>query len=183
MSDTLVLNGDFQPLCLFPLSTVDWQTAIKAIFSEKVTIVKNYDNWAVHSQRLTIPVPSIIALRDYVDATRSVNFNRRSVYIRDNYNCQYCNKRFKFEDLTFDHVIPRCDGGATTWENVVTACKTCNFLKGSDLMDPLTKPKRPTYWEMSKKAKAITIQIKDPAWQDYLRWPDDKVILPKIAVA
>ncbi len=177
MSDTVVLNGDYQPLCIFPLSTIDWQTAIKAVFSEKVVVVKNHDNWMVHSQRLTMPVPSIVAMRDYVDATRGVNFNRRSVYIRDNYTCQYCGNKFHYEDLTFDHVIPRCDGGQTTWENVVTACRTCNFLKGSDLMDPLTKPRKPTYWEMSKKAKDLVIMIKDPAWQDYLNWPEDKLIV------
>ena len=44
-------------------------------------------------------------------------------------------------------------------------------------MDPLTKPRKPTYWEMSKKAKDLVIMIKDPAWQDYLNWPEDKLIV------
>ena len=30
------------------------------------------------------------------------------------------------DDLTFDHVIPRSRGGRTTWQNVVTACSSCN---------------------------------------------------------
>lgn len=177
----MVLNGDFQPLSVFPLSTVDWQTAIKAVFSDKVIVVKNYDNRFVHSQKLKMPVPSIVALRDYIDNTRNINFSRRSVYLRDNYTCQYCSKKFHYEDLTFDHVIPRCDGGMTTFENIVTACKTCNFLKGSDLLDPKTKPRAPTYWEMNKFAKNCSLHINDIAWQDYLNWPADKLILPKQA--
>lgn len=144
-------------------------------------MVKNYDNRYVHSQKLTMPVPSIVALRDYVDNSRNINFSRRSVYLRDNYTCQYCCKKFKYEDLTFDHVIPRCDGGLTTFENIVTACKTCNFLKGSDLMDPKTKPKAPTYWEMNKFAKNCAIMVKDAAWNDYLMWPEHMVIYPKEA--
>jgi hypothetical protein len=30
-----------------------------------------------------------------------------------------------------DHVIPRNRGGAHTWENLVTACKSCNHRKGN----------------------------------------------------
>jgi HNH endonuclease len=42
--------------------------------------------------------------------------------------------------LSFDHVLPRSQGGATTFENVCLACRSCNEFK-SDLtmaIDPLT---------------------------------------------
>ena len=47
---------------------------------------------------------------------------------RDGYLCQYegCNRR----GTTVDHVIPRCQGGKSTWSNLVAACPACNLSKG-----------------------------------------------------
>ena len=39
----LVLNADYQPLSLLPLSLWSWQEAIKAVFSGRVTVVDRYD--------------------------------------------------------------------------------------------------------------------------------------------
>ena len=60
MADVLVLNSDGQPLSLVPLSVVSWQVALRLIFTEKVKILKEYDDWVVRSQHLEMPVPSII---------------------------------------------------------------------------------------------------------------------------
>jgi hypothetical protein len=32
--------------------------------------------------------------------------------------------------MTFDHVVPRSQGGRTTWDNIVTACAPCNLQEG-----------------------------------------------------
>ena len=61
----LVLNADYTPLSYYPLSLWPWQTAIKAVFLERVDIVASYER-AVHSQSLDMKVPSVIALRQYV---------------------------------------------------------------------------------------------------------------------
>ena len=45
---TLVLNADYTPLSYYPLSLWPWQTAIKAVFLDRVDIVENYD-LQVHS--------------------------------------------------------------------------------------------------------------------------------------
>jgi hypothetical protein len=47
---------------------------------------------------------------------------------RDNFECQYddCTHRA----TTVDHVIPRCQGGATNWGNLVSCCLACNQRKG-----------------------------------------------------
>ena len=42
--------------------------------------------------------------------------------------CQYCGVQAK--GLTIDHVLSRSRGGETTWDNVVTACRPCNAVKG-----------------------------------------------------
>ena len=175
MSDTLVLNADYSPLCLVPLSVIDWQTAVKAVFTEKVTVIKNYDDWVVRSQHLEFPVPSIIVTNTYIKPEYTVAFNRKMVYLRDQYRCQYCGSKFEHNHLTFDHVTPRSKGGETTWDNVVTACVTCNFLKGTDLINPLTEPRAPTYWEMAKLVRRTPIHIKDPAWNEYLDWPEELI--------
>ena len=44
----LVLNADYTPLSYYPLSVWPWQTAIKAVFLERVDIISNYER-EVHS--------------------------------------------------------------------------------------------------------------------------------------
>ncbi|MET0179399.1 MAG: HNH endonuclease, partial [Novosphingobium sp.] len=39
----LVLNADYTPLSYYPLSLWPWQTAIKAVFLERVDIVASYE--------------------------------------------------------------------------------------------------------------------------------------------
>ncbi len=45
--------------------------------------------------------------------------------------CQYCGSK---KELTFDHLLPRSKGGKTNWDNVVTACSSCNVKKGGRLL-------------------------------------------------
>lgn len=51
---------------------------------------------------------------------------RWDILERDRHTCAYCGK---FGN-TVDHVLPRGQGGETTWENCVTACVSCNHKKG-----------------------------------------------------
>ena len=39
----LVLNADFRPMSYFPLSLLSWQGAVNAVFSERVSVVAEYD--------------------------------------------------------------------------------------------------------------------------------------------
>lgn len=43
--------------------------------------------------------------------------------------CHYCGGKFRFQDLTMDHLVPLARGGRSTKENLVPSCKTCNNLK------------------------------------------------------
>ena len=61
----LVLNADYTPLSYYPLSLWPWQTAVKAVFLERVDIVAAYER-EVHSPSLAMKLPSVIALRQYV---------------------------------------------------------------------------------------------------------------------
>jgi len=61
----LVLNADYTPLSYYPLSLWPWQTAIKAMFLERVDVVAHYDR-EVHSPSTALKLPSVIALLDIV---------------------------------------------------------------------------------------------------------------------
>lgn len=46
--------------------------------------------------------------------------------------CHYCQKKFRPEELTMDHIVPVARGGTSTPGNVVAACKACNATKKLD---------------------------------------------------
>lgn len=76
-------------------------------------------------------VPRVLHLYRYERMPRlTVRLTRRNLMFRDAHECQYCGKRPPLRDLNIDHVLPRSRGGDDTWENLVTACRTCNLRKG-----------------------------------------------------
>lgn len=99
-----------------PLSVCHWQEAIKSVFSGKVTVVDVYEDVQIRAANLEIPLPSVIALNEYVpQCHHTPAFTRRNVFLRDEYRCQYCNNAFHTRDLSIDHVVPRSMGGRLTW--------------------------------------------------------------------
>jgi uncharacterized protein YndB with AHSA1/START domain len=113
----LVLNADFRPMSYFPLSVLSWQDAVHAVFSERASVVAEYDAWA-RSPSTRVRLPSVVALRKYQRTQRRVAFTRFNVFLRDRFTCQYCGKVLSASALTFEHVIPRSHGGQTTWSNI-----------------------------------------------------------------
>lgn len=90
----------------------------------------NGDDW-VRTVRYDVAVPRIIRVLGFCRIPkREVKFNRRSVFARDDHTCQYCGRRFGASFLSLDHVVPRSRGGATSWDNIVCACRKCNVRKG-----------------------------------------------------
>ena len=80
--------------------------------------------------RLRLRVPEVIVLADYDRLpTAAVSFSRRNIFKRDHWACQYCGCQPGSEELTIDHVVPRSQGGTSTWENCVLACIGCNKRK------------------------------------------------------
>src|SRR6187549_2756098 len=96
----LVLNADYTPLSYYPLSLWSWQTAIKAVFLDRVDIVASYVR-EVHSPSFQMHIPSVIALKQYVRPSEHPAFTRFNLFLRDKFTCQYCGST---RDLTFDHV-------------------------------------------------------------------------------
>lgn len=144
MSDTLVLDMGFSPV-----GRVPWERAVTLIYEKKAEVVESYDDWKVHSVSLEFSVPSVI--RHVTGARRrkrAVKFSRENVYARDKGRCQYCGDPVPRDAFTYDHVIPRVQGGHTRWENVVICCIPCNQRKGGRRpeeakMKLLSTPMRP----------------------------------------
>lgn len=175
MAHTLLLNKDYTPISVLPLSVVHWQHSIKLMFLGRIQVLETYPDWIIHSEKLSLNVPSVAVTKEYFNTRRKVRFSRGNVYLRDLYQCQYCQDTFDFKDLTIDHVIPRSQGGKTNWENCVTACKSCNHKKGDSLYVPLSKPYRPDYWALAAAWRNRTVQIPDPKWNQYLNLDKVKV--------
>ena len=164
----LVLNADYQPLSYFPLSTWSWQNALKAVFLERVNVVSQY-NQVVNSPTTTIKLPSVISLKDYVPLPSKAAFTRFNVFLRDNFTCQYCTNRFPANELTFDHLVPKCLNGKTTWENVVSACTSCNLKKGRKLihntdMKLFKKPLRPSSIQLQNNGRNFPPNFLHETW-------------------
>jgi len=173
----LVLNADFRPLSYFPLSLWPWQDAVKAVFLDRVNIISEYER-VVHSPSMSMKLPSVIALKSYIPMARRPAFTRFNVFLRDRFTCQYCGHAFSATMLTFDHLIPRSRGGYTTWENVVTACTTCNLAKGDRLcgecsMAPRKRPRQPTNKELQEHGRRFPPNFLHESWRDFLYWDSE----------
>lgn len=178
-SNTLILNADCQPKNILPLSTTSWQNAIKAVWSGDASVMHEYEDWEVHSPRLTVRVPSVIILTKYVPLKRYASWSKENLKMRDDYTCQYCQKVFSSSMLTYDHVHPQSKGGGTSWENIVAACSPCNNKRGNNAsIRPAREPYKPSYWEMVEKRKKYPIWVSDASWVPYLDWPEDMIRIP-----
>ncbi len=167
----LVLNADYRPLSYYPLSLWCWQDSVKSVFLERVTIVSHY-NKVIRSPSFSMKLPSVIALKNYINPQSNPNFTRFNVFLRDKFSCQYCGNK---NELTFDHLLPRSRGGITDWDNVVTACSECNVKKGGRLLKNSgmilkQKPYQPTTEDLHKNGKNFPPNFLHKSWMDYLYW-------------
>jgi 5-methylcytosine-specific restriction endonuclease McrA len=170
MDHVLVLNASFEPLHIIP-----WQKAMQLLFQGKVEVVEEYDRH-IRTVSLTIRLPSVLRLLQYIPITRKKNiirFSRANIFLRDNFVCQYCGRKRQRHELTLDHVTPAVQGGAKTWENIVTACIQCNQRKGGRTpaeagMRLIAKPGRPEWLPTFN----IRYSLKSPPerWKVYFSW-------------
>ncbi len=170
----LVLNADYRPLSYYPLSLWSWQDAIKAAYMERVNILAEYDQ-EIRSPSLSLKIPSVVVLKDYVQPQKRVAFTRFNLFLRDEFCCQYCGTK---GELTFDHVVPRAAGGITSWENVVAACSKCNLKKGSKSlrrsgMNLQKPPRMPNAEELRNMGRKFPPNYLHESWMDFLYWDSE----------
>lgn len=123
MSAVLVLNQNYEPL-----NVCNTRRALVLIDGGKAEVLEHGDA-PIRTPSRCFPRPSVIRLVYMIKRPRPrVRLTRREVFVRDRHTCQYCGTRSR--DLTLDHVLPRHRGGHHSWENLVSACRTCNHRKG-----------------------------------------------------
>jgi 5-methylcytosine-specific restriction endonuclease McrA len=165
-ASVLVLNASYEAI-----NVCNLRRAMKMIV-KGVACMEEVADWEIHSPTTSMKAPLVIRLVRYVHIPHCVvKFSRKNVMVRDQYTCQYCLDNFPPSMLTIDHVIPRSRGGATRWENVVTACKSCNTKKSNRTpheagMFPKRSPKVPSiisYLHLSRSSRHC-----DESWKKYL---------------
>jgi 5-methylcytosine-specific restriction endonuclease McrA len=168
-SGVLVLNRVFQPVHITSVRrafSLLYQGVAKALDEEFQLF--DFESWsalaaaahhdAVHTVSRRIRVPRVIVLLTYDHLPRArVRFSRFNVYARDENTCQYCGRRYSRAELNLDHVVPRAQGGSTTWENVVCSCVACNLRKGGRRpeeagMHLMRAPSRPRWTPVFRNA-------------------------------
>jgi len=141
----LVLNAGYEPLSL-----VSVRRAVVLLLREKAELIEATQQM-LSSSTYSMPVPLVIRLVQYVRLPhRRVPPTRAAIMLRDAFTCQYCGDAPGRHELTVDHVVPRSRGGRHDWNNLTTACKRCNQIKGNYLpeevqMRLIRRPFEPSY--------------------------------------
>jgi 5-methylcytosine-specific restriction endonuclease McrA len=171
---TLVLNRNWQPIHVATVAR-----ALVLLWNESARIVDPDDfqlyTWAdwsrlklrdnepfVQAVRFRLRVPEVVVLSDYERMpTAAVTFSRRNVFKRDHNTCQYCGAQPGSEELTIDHVIPRAQGGVSSWTNCVLACMACNKHKADRTPEQakmrLRKPPVRPAWKPLYEAHSVRV--------------------------
>jgi 5-methylcytosine-specific restriction endonuclease McrA len=138
----LILNYNWQPVNVATVAralVLLWNEAARVVDPETYQLF-TWADWSkvaprdgdafIQAVRLRLRVPEVIVLTEYDRLpSAAVSFSRRNVFKRDYWTCQYCGMQPGGEELTIDHVVPRSQGGTSTWDNCVLSCIDCNKRK------------------------------------------------------
>jgi 5-methylcytosine-specific restriction endonuclease McrA len=166
VNTVLVLNKNWQPV-----ATVAWTRAMSMLVSgqakalDRSCQVFDFEGWstapinkdglrAVNTAHTTLYVPSVLVLQSYSNTYRThMRYSRNNLFLRDDYTCAYCNQKFTKDLLNVDHVIPRAQGGLSTWDNLISSCRFHNTLKADRTPEQAGmtlhfKPYKPTWSQL-----------------------------------
>ena len=188
---TLVLNRNWQPVNVATVAR-----ALVMVWNDTARVVDPADyqtyewaDWArlapeegepfVRAVAYRLRVPEVITLSVYdLLPSATVAFSRRNVFKRDHYTCKYCGRQPGVNELTIDHVIPRAQGGQSTWTNCVLACLDCNRRKADRTPEQAEmrirgvpkRPKwRPLYTKTQQRVESWSKFVSDAYWNAELQ--------------
>ncbi len=162
MKRALLLNSNGEPL-----QFIDGTRAIKLLLKDRVEVASgmtglpSYWEDSVQSATQVFKLPAVLRLKYYVQKRahkKPPRFQKKVLFNRDEWECQYCGVGLTYSAITIDHVYPQSRGGQTSWKNCVSACKKCNNRKGNKTpeeaeMKLLKQPAEPNvfhYWDTSR---------------------------------
>lgn len=121
------------------VSGVEWMNMISTKESSGILTPRGY-----------LPKPEIVVSKFYDKVVRkNPSCSKKNILKRDGGVCQYTGVKLSKEEITVDHVMPRCRGGATSWDNCVVTSFKLNNKKG-----PKT-PEEVDYTLLKKPSKPI----------------------------
>jgi 5-methylcytosine-specific restriction endonuclease McrA len=196
---TLVLNKGWMPLTIETAR----ESLIKAFTGSAKIVDENYiqynweewseiseyeyedskedDKFILTANYQKIKIPEVIVLLNYNRLPNvKVKLTRRNLLIRDKFTCQYTGQKLSMSDATIDHVVPRTQGGLTTWDNVVICSFEANVKKGGRTPEEAgltlkTVPRKPSWSLMFAKyvtriPKSWEKFIKTDKWNEIGYW-------------
>lgn len=164
----LVLNASYEPLCV-----VSGRRAVVLVLTDKAIAVEESED-TIHSERVDLPLPVVVKLTRYVKVpyAATVPLTRRAVFARDGGRCVYCNA----PATSLDHVVPKCRGGAHSWENVVSACGRCNHVKADRHIAELGwRLRHPPVAPSGAGWRVLGARSVDPRWRPFLGLDDEQL--------
>lgn len=149
---TLVVDSSF-----IARSVISAERAFVIHYKGNAEIIADHpESFGLVNKDLDIKRPSIIRVYKYVNTYKNVSLTRENVFKRDNHECVYCGS---CKNLTIDHVIPQSKGGKDSWDNLVTACRSCNAEKADLTLEEYGKeipqPKKPHYLMLMRQMDDI----------------------------
>jgi 5-methylcytosine-specific restriction endonuclease McrA len=167
----LVLNQNYEPLNICNI-----RRAFVLVDRGKAEVLEHGDH-GIRTASRVVPRPSVIKLIYMVKRPRpQVRLSRREIFMRDDYQCQYCGVRAR--ELTLDHVVPKHRGGGHSWDNLVSACRPCNHRKGGKtveearmrLLKPANRPQPSQYFLWVQRLNGAAYE----PWLKFLPQPDPR---------
>jgi 5-methylcytosine-specific restriction endonuclease McrA len=162
---TLLLSATYEVL-----SFISERKVFKHLIKDKVEILSSWDEiiyWGSGSMKY----PAILRLKHHVKRNYfNSNFSRQAAIKRDRSCCQYCGQKLPAAQITIDHVLPRAQGGGTTFTNCVVACQTCNNKKGdrTPLQAGMVLLKKPTHPSFSNHQSLDSRELWHEDWDGFL---------------
>lgn len=131
MNKALLLNNTLEVI-----SFISDRKALKLLYKGKVDIISEWQEVYVGLINKVIKLPAILKLKYYIKKNFSrLTFSRKMLFKRDKYTCLYCNKHLKPCQATIDHIVPKCKGGTSSYDNCATSCYPCNAKKGKRTLE------------------------------------------------
>jgi 5-methylcytosine-specific restriction endonuclease McrA len=144
MNKALLLNNTYEVISL-----ISDRKALKLVYKGKVDIISEWKEVVVGLINKVIKLPAILKLKYYIKKNFSrLAFSRKMLFKRDNYQCLYCGKQLRPNQATVDHILPKCKGGISSFDNCATSCYPCNAKKGKRTLEQaqmslITEPRTP----------------------------------------
>lgn len=120
-----------------PYDWISWQDFVTQHYKGNILRVEGDPNDMkrggvnrILQARTEIEIYPIVYIKDYYATNWKVPpLTNDHLFARDRNMCGYCGRVYRSDKLSRDHIVPVSKGGPNTWNNCVTACKSCNREK------------------------------------------------------